>query len=197
MFIAFKSLCYGTLLLPPTNYEFLGSRALWLAAHGSLKFFGYIFRGIILMKVKVGLLVAGVLALIVLQLGCQKSETSEITFSDHYIKVPIANNTVTAGYMTLVNETKRQIALTGVSISADIAEKAEIHGHAMRDGVMKMYKIDTLDLPPGQTVKLEPGGVHLMLMGLKKPIVPSTEIIVIFQFSGAEPVHISMPVTDA
>ena len=134
------------------------------------------------------------LALSVLVAGCQKSEVDEITYSENYIKAPIANNVVTAGYITLVNRKKDPVKLTGVSVSSDIAEKTELHGHALRDGVMKMYEVEALDLPPGVPVKLEPGGYHVMLMGLKQPLTPATDINVTFQFSDGESLSVKMPV---
>lgn len=52
-----------------------------------------------------------------------------------------------------------------------VAEKVEIHNHIMDDGVARMRKVDGgLALPPVESVKLAPGGLHLMLVGLKRPL---------------------------
>ena len=55
--------------------------------------------------------------------------------------------------------------------SGDVAGRVEIHEMAMDNGVMKMRPLDKgLDIAPGKTVKLAPGGYHLMLMDLKTPV---------------------------
>ena len=58
--------------------------------------------------------------------------------------------------------------LTGVSTPA--AQKADIHEMTMDGNVMKMRDVDGVDLPAGQSVTLKPGGYHIMLSGLAKPL---------------------------
>lgn len=57
-----------------------------------------------------------------------------------------------------------------IAVSSTAAASSEIHTMSMDNGVMKMRQIEDLPLPAGQAVKLGPGGEHLMLMGLKKPL---------------------------
>ncbi|MEW5943688.1 MAG: copper chaperone PCu(A)C [Pseudomonadota bacterium] len=59
-----------------------------------------------------------------------------------------------------------------VKVETPAAAAAEIHSMTMNDGVMEMRRIDGLELPAGQTVRLAPGGYHVMLVGLKKPLKP-------------------------
>ncbi|HML10389.1 MAG TPA: copper chaperone PCu(A)C, partial [Stellaceae bacterium] len=58
--------------------------------------------------------------------------------------------------------------LTGASTPA--AQKAEIHEMTMIGNVMNMRPLDGIDLPPGQAVTLKPGGYHIMLTSLAKPL---------------------------
>ena len=73
-----------------------------------------------------------------------------------------------AGYFTIENKgaaADRLIAVTG-----DISGKVEVHEMAMNNGVMKMRPVESgLTIDPGKTVKLAPGGYHLMIMDLKSP----------------------------
>lgn len=57
-----------------------------------------------------------------------------------------------------------------IAVSSSASASSEIHTMTMDDGVMKMRQIEDLPLPAKQAVKLGPGGEHLMLMGLKKPL---------------------------
>ena len=57
-----------------------------------------------------------------------------------------------------------------VAANAAVAEKTSLHTHTMENGVMKMREIDGIDIPPGATVELKSGGLHVMLIGLKAPL---------------------------
>lgn len=75
-----------------------------------------------------------------------------------------------------------------VSASSTAADKVEIHSMVEEKGVMQMRKLDKpLDLPKDKTVQLEPGGYHLMLIGLKRPLKAGTEIPVSLVFEKARP----------
>ena len=57
-----------------------------------------------------------------------------------------------------------------VGASSSVAGVVEIHEMVMEGSVMKMRAIPGLDLPPGRSVELKPGGYHVMLMDLKRPL---------------------------
>lgn len=63
-----------------------------------------------------------------------------------------------------------------ISVASSAAQSAEIHTMSMDGGVMKMRQLEDLPLPARQAVTLGPGGDHLMLFGLKKPLKEGQEI---------------------
>jgi copper(I)-binding protein len=73
---------------------------------------------------------------------------------------------VGAAYMELKSAT----SLTLVKVESPAAESVEIHKMSMKNGVMEMRMLQTLELPASKAVKLEPGGFHLMLFALKNPL---------------------------
>jgi copper(I)-binding protein len=73
-----------------------------------------------------------------------------------------------AAYMTLVNEGKDADRLIGVS--SEIAAMSHLHETKSENGVMSMSAVDGLDVPAGGKVTLQPGGLHVMMMGLKAPL---------------------------
>ena len=87
---------------------------------------------------------------------------------------------VGAAYMVLQSAT--DASLTGVGSPA--ADSIEIHSMAMNNGVMEMRMLETLSLPAGKVVKLEPGGLHLMLFDLKKPLKAGEEITLTLRIKG-------------
>ena len=76
---------------------------------------------------------------------------------------------VGVGYLEITNRGDTADRLLSLSTAA--AGKGEIHEMVMRDGVMHMRSLaDGISLPPGQTVKLAPSGLHLMFVDLKSPL---------------------------
>lgn len=57
-----------------------------------------------------------------------------------------------------------------VSASTPVADHVEFHEHSMTAGVMTMRPLDNIKVEPGQVVTLEPGGMHMMLVDLKRPL---------------------------
>lgn len=95
----------------------------------------------------------------------------EITFGDlqiihPHIPQPSANAKTAAGYMAIVNNGSEPDRLIG--IETDFAAKAEVHESKVdADGVGTMDAVPILEIPAGETVSLDEGGTHVMLMGLK------------------------------
>src|SRR5450631_3340737 len=100
---------------------------------------------------------------------------------------------VGGGYLTIENKGSTPDRLIGGS--ADVAGKVEIHEMAMNNGVMTMRPLDKgLAIEPGKTVKLAPGGYHLMLLDLKSPLKQGDEVPVTLEFEKAGEVRLSFDV---
>jgi copper(I)-binding protein len=57
-----------------------------------------------------------------------------------------------------------------VAVGSPVAARAELHSMSTEGGVMRMRALPRIDLPAGQTVKLTPGGMHVMLIDVKQPL---------------------------
>ena len=100
---------------------------------------------------------------------------------------------IAGGYLTIENKGAAADRLVGGS--GDIAGKVEIHEMAMNSGVMTMRPLDKgLAIEPGKTVKLAPGGYHLMLMDLKGPFKQGDKVPVTLEFEKAGKVTLSFDV---
>lgn len=90
-------------------------------------------------------------------------------------------------------------ALQLVGAASPVAGVAEIHEMKMEGDVMRMRAISALTLPAGQAVELKPGGYHVMLMDLRAPLAPNTQIPLTLRFKdakGAESrLELSVPVS--
>src|ERR1700689_181894 len=97
------------------------------------------------------------------------------------------------GYLTIENKGSAPDRLIGGS--ADVASKVQVHEMAMKNGVMTMRPLDNgLIIEPGKTVKLAPGGYHLMMFDLKSPFKQGDKVAVTLEFEKAGKVKLSFDV---
>jgi copper(I)-binding protein len=98
-----------------------------------------------------------------------------------------------SGYFTIENKGTTADKLIGVS--GDISGKIEVHEMSMNNGVMKMRAVDGgLVIDPGKTVKLAPGGYHLMIMDLKNPLKQGDKVPLTLSFEKAGKVAVTLDV---
>lgn len=91
-----------------------------------------------------------------------------ITVSSPWSRATASGAKVAGGYLEIKNTGDEADKL--LSINVDIADKTEIHEMSMDNGVMKMRKIDGIDIPAQSAVVLKPGSFHVMFFGLKAPL---------------------------
>lgn len=103
---------------------------------------------------------------------------------------PVVNNS--AAYMTLVNDGQEEDRLLGVG--GAIAERVELHAHLMENGMMAMRPVAAIEVTPGTPTVLEPGGLHIMLIGLKQPLKPGQTFPLTLDFHKAGQVEVTVTV---
>ena len=96
-----------------------------------------------------------------------------------------------AAYLAIANHGSGPDRLIGASSPAG---QAELHNNVSEDGIMKMRPVEAVDLAPGETVVLEPGGLHLMLMGLAEPLVEGKTFPLTLTFEKAGSIHVEVKV---
>jgi len=99
---------------------------------------------------------------------------------------------VAGAFMSIENRGKEADRL--VSASSPVAGVVEIHEMAMDSGMMKMRAIKGVDVKPGATVDLKPGGYHVMLEDLKQPLKQGDQIPVLLTFEKAGTMEIKVKV---
>ncbi len=84
-----------------------------------------------------------------------------------WVRQPPPGATVAAGYLRLHNPGDTTLRVSGVEVAPSVARSAEIHGMEMRNGTMRMrHLVEGVELAPGASAELAPGGRHLMLFGI-------------------------------
>jgi periplasmic copper chaperone A len=99
---------------------------------------------------------------------------------------------VAGAFMSIENQGKEADRLVGVTSPA--AGVVAIHEMAMNGGVMTMHAVQGIDLKPGATVELRPGGYHVMLEDLKQPLKQGDQIPLLLTFEKAGAMEIKVKV---
>jgi copper(I)-binding protein len=99
-----------------------------------------------------------------------------------WVRATVPGQSGTGGFMSLRSHTALQL----VGFSTPVAGTAELHEMAMDGNVMRMRPVDGLELPAGQSVELKPGGHHLMLMALKRPLTAGSTVPLVLRFKAPD-----------
>lgn len=88
--------------------------------------------------------------------------------SNPWMRATPKGSRVTAGYLTITNKGTQADRLIGGSAAP--ASRFEVHDTVIENGVGRMRQLTSVEIKPGETVTLKPGGMHVMLTGLKQPL---------------------------
>lgn len=99
-------------------------------------------------------------------LVAQAAWAANISVTDAWARATMPGQPVSGAYMQIQADADARL----VSVSSSVVPRVEVHEMNMDGGVMRMREVKAVELPKGKTVSLEPGGFHIMLMNLKKPI---------------------------
>jgi len=95
-----------------------------------------------------------------------------VSIENAWVRPTTAGQDVGAAYMTFVSTQDATL----IHAESNVTKSVEIHSMTMQNGVMKMRMLETLPLMAGKPYKLEPGGFHLMLFDLKKPLTEGEQV---------------------
>jgi len=107
---------------------------------------------------------------------------AQVSVKDAWIRATVPQQRATGAYMHLT--ATRNVRL--VEVRSPVAGVVELHETSMVDNMMKMRPVATLDLPAGKGVELKPGGYHIMLMDLKRPIKEGASVPLTLVVEGAD-----------
>lgn len=116
---------------------------------------------------------------------------AEVVVSEPWARATVPGQPVGAVYMKISSQAVAKL----VDIQSDSAKDVQVHTMHSDDGVMRMREHGHLEVKSGETVELAPGGLHLMLLGLKKPLVAGESVTVKMTFEDAKKVKSTTVVT--
>ena len=132
-----------------------------------------------------------IFSLILLGVGCSDRDISSVTIKNAWVRESIPPQKMTAAYLAIHNE---GMATALISASTPVAEVAEIHVMTTDGNIMRMKKIDRLPIPEDGSATLQPGGNHLMLIGLRRDLAPGDSIALTLTFANGYTQTLRAPV---
>jgi len=125
-------------------------------------------------------------------LHAQVAAASTITVRDAWVREAAAGRAVTAAFMVLENKGDAVRAL--VRGAASVGDTLELHEMKREDGMMKMSPVPRIDVPARGETALRPGGLHLMIFGLKAPLAAGDSVRLTLTLDDGSTVRVMAPV---
>ncbi|MDT8376550.1 MAG: copper chaperone PCu(A)C [Mariprofundaceae bacterium] len=119
---------------------------------------------------------------------------AEIVVEGAWVRLPPPVADTAAAYMTIRNHGDRDIEITG--IKTDVAEHPEFHSMVMHDDMMHMQKMDDVVIPAHSGISFDPGGNHMMLIGLTRELKAGEHLMITLETSDGESTMIHAEVRD-
>ena len=115
---------------------------------------------------------------------------AQVQVKDAWARPALQGQTATGAFMSLLSSDGARL----VGASSPVAGVVEIHEMVMEGSVMRMRAIPGLDLPPGRSVELKPGGYHVMLLDLKRPLKAGERVPVELRIETKEKRLVTQPI---
>lgn len=136
-------------------------------------------------------LVAIVCAFFTVAVGAHEFKAGSIRIGHPYARATASGQQAGGSFLSLDNAGDADKLLSAVSA---VADRVELHAMKMEGDVMKMRQLDAIDVPAKGKIELKPGGLHIMLIGLKAPLKEGTNFPLTLRFEKAGEVTVQVNV---
>lgn len=120
------------------------------------------------------------------------NNTQFVTVTQGHVRATIPGTTISSAYMTIHNNSEKTVTLHRVS--SKISPRVEIHQHSMKAGMMTMQQLDSLTIDGQSQLLLQPGGLHLMIFDVIKPLQVDDTVELTLHFLEQDEVIVQLPV---
>lgn len=115
-----------------------------------------------------------------------------LTVENIYIRATPPHSKNSAAFMVIKNSDKKEIKL--IAADSNIADRVELHEHVMDNGLMKMRQVKDIIIKPESSVKLQPGGYHVMFLNLKQPLKEGESVKLSLSFDNGQQLTFDAPI---
>jgi len=115
---------------------------------------------------------------------------AQVQVREAWARPALQGQSATGAFMTLTAPDGARL----IGASSPVAGVVEVHEMVMEGSVMKMRAVPAIDLPPGRSVELKPGGYHVMLMDLKRPLQAGERVPLELRFETRDKRLVTQPI---
>jgi copper(I)-binding protein len=120
------------------------------------------------------------------------SFAASIKVSEPYAREVPLGHPNSAAFMVLKNTSNQDRAL--VNAYSDVSNAVELHTHIKEGGMMRMRRVDKIDIKAGSETVLKPGGLHIMFIGLKQQLKVGDKVELKLEFDDKNTITLQVPV---
>ncbi|MEY6434196.1 copper chaperone PCu(A)C [Thioalkalicoccus limnaeus] len=117
---------------------------------------------------------------------------ADVAVEDPYVRAVPPGQPNSAAFMVLRNNAGDAHAVVGARSAA--SKVVELHSHVEERGMMTMRRVESIEVPALGETKLEPGGLHVMLIGLGRDLVPGEDVELTVEFEDGSEQSFTAPV---
>lgn len=139
---------------------------------------------------------AGALS-IALPAAAHDYRVGELTIDHPWARATVPGQKGGGAFLKIMNRGSAADRLVFAAAPADRVGSTEMHSMRMEGNIMRMREVAAIDIPAGQTVALEPGGLHIMFMGLKSPLREGEKLPLVLRFEKAGEITVQVHVEAA
>lgn len=107
---------------------------------------------------------------------------ADVAATKAWVRGTVPGQQTTGAFVTLTSSEPAKL----VGVSSPVAKIAELHASHQSGGVMRMHAVDAIALPAGKPVELRPGGYHVMLIDLHRPVRAGDRVPLVFEVRDAK-----------
>ncbi len=122
----------------------------------------------------------------------QTSAASMVVVQQPWARATPGGAKTGAAYMTLINNGASADRL--LSATTPLADQVQFHKETEDNGVSRMREVRNIEVEPGAKIVFKPGEMHMMLVGLKQPLIEGQALPLTLQFERAGNIDVTMPI---
>jgi len=131
-------------------------------------------------------------------LCAHENENGKVMVENTWARATFALAKTGAVYLSIDNHSKNDIKLLSVSVDSSVASEAQLHETLMQEEMMRMREAEGgFEIPAGSSLEFLPGGKHIMLLGLEKPLSTGEKFVLSLIFENNEVMRVPIEVKDA
>jgi len=116
----------------------------------------------------------------------------DVTIIEPYVRAVPPGQTVSAAFLQLENKSGKTRYV--VNAASPVSRVVELHSHIHEGGMMKMRQVESIEIPANGKTVLEPGGLHIMLIGLHNPLKLEQKVSITLEFKNGSSQTVEAPV---